>query len=226
MTLIRSSAHIYRTIPPFQKPENTKLLLLIWSTMVSGRPLDVLREWARSENGWDLCSQLARDIQYPQSVEQLTLTMAALISYRRLLPDFTDRSDQAIKNSYLADLDAFLSDQSLGNSGIVGECMISSLIRVLSSSKHDFDDLIKFLGTVLDREPSLLHVFNGFSDQYLGLRIDGLSHENAVESHLKMLELRRDDDPDWVIVTPSKALSPAVETEYVPAVMRPPACLY
>jgi hypothetical protein len=164
MILISSSTHTYQTIPPLQKPENNTLLLPTWSTVVSDRQLNVLREWASSENG--LYKQLIRDFRDPQSAEQLALIMAALMSYRRLLPDLSDNSDRPIRGSYLADLDALLDGYSLGNSGIVAERMVFSLVRVFRSSGNQFEELTTFLETVLNREPPLLHVFDGFCDQY------------------------------------------------------------
>jgi hypothetical protein len=198
MTLIGSSAYTYHTIPPFEKPGNNILLLLTWSTVVSDRQLDVLREWAKSENGWNLYKQLSRDVQDPQSVEQLTLTMAALMNYRRLLPDLLDDSYQPINGSYLADLDALFRGYSLGNSGRVTKQMVFALVRVLHSSVDQYKDIIAFLETTLDQERPLLQVFDGFSDQYLCRRINGQPHEAArVElSHIKMPELRGDDDQD------------------------------
>lgn len=92
--------------------------------------------------------------------------MAAVMSYRRLLPDLSDDSDRPIRGSYLADLDALLNGHPLGNSGIVAERMIFSLIRVFRCSGNQFEELTTFLEAVLDREPPLLHVFNGFCDQY------------------------------------------------------------
>jgi hypothetical protein len=44
ITLIRSSTHIYHTIPLFEKLGNNILLLLTYSTIVSDYQLDVLRE--------------------------------------------------------------------------------------------------------------------------------------------------------------------------------------
>jgi hypothetical protein len=232
---MRTSANTYRIFPLLKNPGNSILLLLTWSKIVSGRPLKVLSDWARSEDGWNLYKQLARDFRIPQSVEQLALTMAALMSYRRLYPDSSDHSDQPIKASYLADLDALLNGRSLGNSGVVGERMIFSLVRVLCYFVDQFADLVTFLVTVLDRDPPLLHVFDGFSDQYLLRRINGQPHETAIGelSHSEMPELGTDDDPDWVTVTRMEALSlqdhsqkpysetkmPVVETEYVPAVL-------
>lgn len=214
---------IYRTIPPLQKLENNVLCLLTWSTMVSDRQLKVLAEWARSENGWSLYKQLAKDVQDSQSTEQLSLTIAALMSYRRLFPDSSDDSDQPIKGSYLADLDALFGGHLLGNSGTVGERMILSLIRVLPSYVDQSESLIMFLDTILDRQTPLLHAFDGLSDQYLRRRIDGQPHEKAIVevSHFNMPDLRGEDDSDWVTI-----MSPATKTEYVPAAFHLPACLY
>jgi len=249
MTLMGSSAHTYHTIPPLQKPGNNVLLLLTWSTMVSRRQFEVLREWASSEDGWNLYEQLARDVHGSQSVEQLALIMAALMTYRRLLPDFSDDSDQPIEGSYIADLDALLHGHSLGNSGRVAERMVFALVRVLRSLAYQFEGLLAFLEIVLDREPPLLHVLDRFSDQYLGWRIDSRTHDPAFKSaiaelsHFKMLEPRGDDDSDWVTVTHPEELSlqelyvqdhsqrpysdytlPAMEAEYVSAVLHLPTC--
>jgi hypothetical protein len=208
MILIGSSAQTYHTIPSLRKPENNKLLLLTWSSVVSCRQLDVLRKWASSDDGWNLYDQLARDVQDSQSVERLTLTITALMNYRRLLPDVSDHSDQPIRGSYLADLDALFHGHSLGNSGRVAEQTVFALIRVLHSFVGQFEDLIMFLETALDREPLLLHVLDGFSDKYLRWRIGSRTHEIAFKivieevSHLKMPELRRDGDSDWVHVQP------------------------
>jgi len=237
MALMESSTHTYHAIPKLQKPGNNELLLLTWGTMVSGRRLGILRKWASSQNGWNLYKRLARGIQGSQSVEQLALTMVALMNYRRLLPDSSDDSDHPIKGSYLADLDALLSGHSLGNSGTVWEQMAFAMVRELRSFTHQFESLVTFLETVLDREPSPLHVFDGFSDQYLRWMIKGQLHETAIVelSHFKAPELR--GDLDWVTVTHSEELSlqefyiqdhssrscsdrisPVLKTEYVAAV--------
>lgn len=242
-----SSAHTSLTIPALSKPENNVPLLLTWSTMVSSRQLEVLSGWACSENGCNLYKQLAEDFQGPQSVEQLALTMAALMNYRRLIPDLSDHSDQPIKSIYLADLDALVHGDPPGNSGRVVERMVFALVRVLYSFVDQFKDLITFLETALDRAPPLLHVFDGFSDQYLRRRINGQPHKAAIAelSSIKMPEPRGDDDADWVNVTHPEEFSllglrvqdhsqmpysdctlPIVVAEYVPAVLRLPAYSY
>lgn len=99
-------------------------------------------------------------------MEQLALSTAALMSYRRLLPDLLDDSGQPIKGSSLVDLDALLNGHLLGNSTRVVEKMVFELVRVLRSFANQFKDPITFLDTVLDREHLLLHELEGLSDQY------------------------------------------------------------
>ncbi len=77
MIITGSSTHTYRAIPKLQRPENNSLVLLTWGTMVSDHQVEVLSEWANSEDGWNLYKQLARDVQNLQDAEQFTFTMAA-----------------------------------------------------------------------------------------------------------------------------------------------------
>lgn len=128
--------------------------------------------------------------------------MTALMSYWRLFPNFLDNFDEPIKGSYLADLNAFLHGELLGNSGRVAEQIVFLLVRELSSSGDIFNDLIAFLETALDRERPPLHVFDGFSNWYLRLRIEGHHHKIAIEvlSRVKVPELGGVDS-DWIDVT-------------------------
>jgi hypothetical protein len=229
-----TSAKTYLNFPVLQKPGNSVLLLLTWSNKVSNRSLQVLIDLARSEDGWGLYKQLAEDFQISQNMEQLALIMAAMLSFRRLLPDVSDHFDQPIKGSYLADLDALLEGESLGNSGAVAEQMTFSLVRVLRSFANQSEDLITFLETVLDRRPPLLHAFDGFSDRYLRSRIDAQPHQNALVdlSQIKLSELGGKNDQDWIIVTqmstlslqgcsqrPNETIPSPVDTEYVLTVL-------
>ena len=161
--------------------------------MISSRQLGVLSDWARSADGWSLYTQLVQAFQGPQSVEQLALTMTALMNYRRLSPNLPTHSDQPIESIYLADL----------------EHTIFALIRVLYSSVDQFKDLIMFLEIALDREPTLLHVVDAFLDQYLRQRMKGQSHKTAIAeiAPVKMPQLREDDDADWVNVMYPEDLS-------------------
>lgn len=175
--------------------------------MIFDRQLEILREWASSQNDWNLYKRLARNIQDSQSVKQLALIMTILMNYRRLLLDFSNDFDQSLKDNYLVDLDALLNDHSLENSETVWKQMIFALIRALRSFTHQFVNLVTFLETVLDRESSSLHVFDEFFDQYLRWMIKDQLHEIAIVklSHFKASELR--DDLNWVIVMHSEKLS-------------------
>ena len=169
---------------------------------MSAHQLDILRAWARSHAGGELYQRLARDVQDLQSVEQLTLNMAALMNYRRLHPDVSDYAETPIKGSYLADFDALFHSHAAGNSGRAAEQMIFALIRVLHSFGDRFKDLITFLDTTLDREYHSLHLLDGFSDQYLHRRLQGQPHETAIADFLL-----------------------GMTAEYVFALLHPPICL-
>lgn len=179
------------------------LLLLTWSASVSSwgredhnRPLEVLQEWAQSQQGWNVYLQLATDFQGCQSVAQLTLITAAMMTYRRLYPDFLDDSEAPVTGSYIADLDALLRGDQLGNSGKVAERMVFTLVRELWSEGESFEDLRIFLGTILDRDQPPLHASEGFCDEYIRLRMKGVLHDSAITelAGLRLPELRGKDD--------------------------------
>ena len=219
--------------------------MLLSSTMDFSRELDVLSKWANSEDGWGLYKKLIRDVQDSQNVEQLTLTITAWAIYRRILPDRLDNTQQPIRGSFVADLDALLHGAALGNSGKVAERMAFALLCELYTSVDQFESLIRFLETVLDRENPPWHIFDGFSIEYLRLRIKGQPHEGAIAaiSQIKMPELRQNNDLDDINVMHRKATLPqnpdvhhnlhqpenilqSLETGYVPVILHVLLCMY
>lgn len=66
---------------------------LLLTTMAFCGQLHFFQEWASSKDGRNLYMRLTSDARDSQSVEQLALTMAALMSYRRLFLDHLDHSD-------------------------------------------------------------------------------------------------------------------------------------
>lgn len=74
------------------------------------------------------------------------------------MPDQLNVFDQPLIDSYLADLDAHLNGESLGNSRIVDLRIGFSLLRVLTSCEGRFESLINYLGTVFDLETPLLYL--------------------------------------------------------------------
>jgi hypothetical protein len=214
-------SHTYRASPSLNEPENNIALLLVWvvvyrdSTVDCDRQLKVLRRWTFSKEGWNWYMQLARNVQDPQSVEQLALITAAMFCYRLLVPDCWDSFDQPVNSSYLEDLHALLQSQLLGNSGVVSERMILGMIRVLSCSEHDYETTISFLWSLPVRDPLPLHIHDGLTDQYIRQRIQykGYKGHNAgyaaVVDELSVLRMRcleinddlRDDDSDWVHIS-------------------------
>lgn len=121
--------------------------------------------------------------------------MAAMMSYRRLRPDLANDTDEPIMGSYLADLDALLSGSLLSNSGAVTERMVCALIRNLRL-KEEYEDLNTFLETILDRKHPPLQIFDGFSDAYVHLRMEGLLHDPAMTklAGVRLPELREQGD--------------------------------
>jgi len=105
VTLMGASEHTYHRCPSLRKPENNILLLLTWSSMIHGRPLRVLSEWASSGDTSNLCQRLVVDFQNSQEPEQLVLILATLLCHGRLLPYTSDDTVQPINGCYLADLD-------------------------------------------------------------------------------------------------------------------------
>lgn len=153
------------------------MLVSPWGKQNRNRQFKILEKWAQSEEGRNLYLRLVEGFQYDQTVEQFTLNVAALMSYRRLHPDSSDDSNQPITDSYITDLDALLCAIVLGNSGRVAERMVLALSRTLQSRREDFHDLIVFLETTLACNPRPLHVLDGLSDEYVRLRMDGLPHQ-------------------------------------------------
>lgn len=154
-------------------------MLLTWSSTVNSLPR-VLCEWAASDDGLNLYQRLIKDVQDSQSVEQLALTLAALLCHKRLLPYPPNETTQSIKGIYLADFDALLNAEHLRSERAVLERMIFSFLRVLNTFGDDYQDIRQFLATVLDKKTPLLEPFDGFSDQYWVRRMKSMmAHEHA-----------------------------------------------
>src|SRR5271156_282139 len=164
MILTGDSTNFYRDQPSLNRPENHVLLLLTWSSEVNSLPHRVLGEWAASDDGLSLRQRLTRDIQDPQTTEQLALTLAAFLCYKRLLPYTPDDTTQSIKGSYLADFNALMNGEPLSNERAVFERMVFSLLRVLDTFADTFTDtftedysgMFNFLAEVIDTFAPLL----------------------------------------------------------------------
>ncbi len=208
VTLMRSSAHTYHIFSLLSKPENNISLLVTWSTMLFNslmnfrRQLIIICEWANSEDEQNLYEQLAKDVQDFQNVKQLALNMAALMNYQWLCLNLSDNTDQPITGSYLVNLDSLFHDHSLENSERVAEQMVFAFVQVLCCM-NQHKELVVFLNTVLDWEPSLLHFFDDLINQYLKWKIHGWTHETAFKTVMKQVlclkvsGLKRDDNLNW-----------------------------
>jgi hypothetical protein len=106
--------------------------------MAVGNPIKILSEWAALEDGLSLYEQSIRDVQTSHTTEQLALTLAALLCYKRLLPYCPTNCTQSIRGSYLSDFDALIKGKFLSNERAVFERMLFSLLRVIETSIDGF----------------------------------------------------------------------------------------
>lgn len=159
-----ASEHTYHRCPSLRKPENNILLLLTWSSMIHGRPLRILSEWASSGDTSNLCQRLVADFRNSQEPEQLALILAALLCHGRLLPYTSEDIVQPINGCYLADLDVLLSGKSLSNQRTVFERIGFSFLRVLATLGDKYKDMVQLLAVALDKDPPFLELFDGLTD--------------------------------------------------------------
>jgi hypothetical protein len=177
--------------------------------LAAGNPIEILSEWAVSEDGLSLYQRSTRDVQISHTTEQLALTLAALMCHKRLLPYYLTDNTQSIRGSYLSDFDALIKGERLSNERAVLGHMLFSLLRVLETSTDGFQNLCEFLATVLKTPTLILHRFDGFSDEYWvhrTNRLNRLTHEKAfgktniyyIMDHVMTLDV--DDEEGWNIV--------------------------
>ncbi len=179
---MRGSEQIYHQRSFLRKPENNVLLLLTWSSIAHGHPLQVLSEWANSVDGSKLYQQLLENLRSSQSVEQLALILAALVCHQRLLPYTSNDTAQPVKGGYLADLNFLLNGQDLSNTRMIFEKMGFSYLRVLDTFEDMYEDMVQLLAVSVHKEASLLERLDGLSDRYWAKRAtDRLDHRTAYD---------------------------------------------
>jgi hypothetical protein len=177
-------------------------VLLAWSPIANEQTREVLSIWAASSDGLTVYQRLTRDVQDSHTVEQLALTLAALLCYKRLLPYTPNDTAQSIKGSYLADFDALMNGEPLSNVQVVFERMALSFLRVLDTAIEDYQDICQLLVTALDAvKPILLESFEGFSDQYWVRRKEKLDHKDAFGCLMETtVWLDTNDKEGWMMV--------------------------
>ncbi|KAI9736731.1 MAG: hypothetical protein M1834_000935 [Cirrosporium novae-zelandiae] len=181
-------------IPCFQKPENEVLLLLTSNTTIAYKSKEALSQWVVSEKSQRLYNRLIEDLQKSQETDQLVLTMAALLCYERLR--YPSENTKPMNHSYLNDLDAVLKGKFLGNKTTVFERITFALSRVLYTCEDRY--ISTFLSYILYKTP-LLHILDGYSDQYWAKRIKNkLSHSDAFSCFAE--PENENDEMDWVKV--------------------------
>jgi hypothetical protein len=169
---------MYYQIPSLKRPEND-ILVLLTNTSVDSTVSRVTAEWVLTRDGRVMFEKMLHDLQNSQPGEQLGLTLAALLCYRRLLPT-SQGTTKLNYGSYLTDFFALLHCDSPNNEQAMLERMILSFLRVLETFKDEFQYLRQFLATILDMDTPLHHC-DAFLDQYWAHRIKprqayGLDH--------------------------------------------------
>ena len=160
-----------------------------WSSVIHGRPLDVISEWISLGESSDLCQRLVEDSQSSQELKQLVLILAALLCYERLLTYTWSGTDQPINGCNLTDLDVLLSGKSLSNRQSVFERVGFSFLRVLTTFGDKYEDMIQLLAVALDRDPPFLESFDGLTDQYVAEKIKNSRPHLSACKEMKVLRL-------------------------------------
>ncbi|ETN44750.1 uncharacterized protein HMPREF1541_10420 [Cyphellophora europaea CBS 101466] len=169
----------YQQIPALAQDKNNILMLLIWGQQMGSQNCEALQQWLDSEDASKLYDGLLKDVQTEQPLEQLVITMAALVSFHRWHPDYDDDTLELTYGSFLADMHACVTGLRLENSGKVMERVVFSLIRVVQ--EQQFEDLAIFLATTLDRDQPALHYLDGLTDEYFRWRTAGHSHMKGMK---------------------------------------------
>ncbi|KAH8595124.1 hypothetical protein B0O99DRAFT_686979 [Bisporella sp. PMI_857] len=172
--------HFYYEHPSLLRPKNDILVLLARSSL---EPManQVLAEWAVANDGLSAYQRIARDLQDSQTLEQLGLTLAALLNRQRLLPHTPNNNNQPTKGSFQVDFDLLLNGQHVGNERVMFERMIFSVLRVFYTGRSD-EKPCQFLTMILDTTSPAPDPFDDFLDQYWVYRIEErLTHEYALE---------------------------------------------
>ena len=166
-----------------------------------------MMDWANSKEGLRLYEKSINDLRLQQILEDFTLTLLALLGRERLLPHTMDDTAQPIRGSYLTHFDAIVSGENISGRQTIFEQMGFSLMRVLHAMDRS-EDLLQFLGEVLDKRPPLLTPLDGVSDQYCARKIQGDTHKTSFDkakedfsnSVAAMVESETKFDLDWTLI--------------------------
>ena len=180
---MRNSAYIYDLCPSPDRQANNAILFFAWSPKI--RNLPPLTKWVNSSEGGRLYERLIETLRNSRSVEQLLLTLAALVCFVRLLSWSPDETTEPVQGCYLADWDTLLKKNDLHNKPAVVKHISFSLLRFYETmGEHGPDEkhsqLLSSLVEAIDTEPPLLHPFDGFSDRYWAARIQEQEAHDAV----------------------------------------------
>lgn len=180
-----NSAHTYQEIPALGQSTNNMLMLLIWCQRMGNEVSEALQQWIHSDDARKLRQSLYQDVQGEQPIEQLVITMAALVSFPRSRPDHADDVKEPVHQSFLSDMTAWATDLPLGQCDEFAEVITFALIQVLE--EEQLVNLAIFLATALDRDPPRFDLFYGMCHEYIRSKIHGRTTTRSHGDALKMV---------------------------------------
>jgi len=206
LTLKGDSESFYRRRPSLRKPESNVRLLLTWSFMPHGHTFEALRHWVGSEEGLSLYQRLIDDLRFQQTLQDVALTLGALLSWERLLVHSEDHTTDPLECGSVC-LDAVLNGEGMSNKRASYEQVIILLMHMLHSLEDDNDDLIQLLTNVLGDGAPLLGPLDGIAGQYCPGKVSELDHSKAFKDAwkglVKSMVATESADREWIVVSRS-----------------------
>ncbi|KAL5325338.1 hypothetical protein ACEPPN_006463 [Leptodophora sp. 'Broadleaf-Isolate-01'] len=176
--------HFYRQHPFMEAAKNDLLILFTCYATIDCDISRVLRTWAASDDGSDFYQLLVEQHKDSQTIEQLVLSLATLLSFNQLMPNTLDTTP-SVGRSPLIDFDAHMRGAALTNNRSVLEHMTRSLVQALEASGCDRQKTILLLLALLhaddtnDTDPYLLRRRDESSILFWSHRLRGLNHDDS-----------------------------------------------
>lgn len=174
--------------------------------MPHGHTFEALRHWVGSEEGLSLYQRLIYDLRLQQALQDVALTLAALLSWERLLVHTEDGTTDPVECGSVC-LDAVLNGEDMSNKRAIYERVIMSLLHMLHSLEEDNDDLIQLLTNVLGDGAPLLGPLDDVTGQYCPGKVSGLDHskdfKDAWKGLVKLMVATESADREWIVVSRS-----------------------
>lgn len=180
-----NSAHTYQEIPALDQSRNNILMLLIWDQRMGNQISEALQQWINSDDASQLRQTLLQEIHGEQPIEQLVITMAALMSFAKLRPDHDDDITAPVHQRCLGAMKEWATGLPLERSKLLGT-MVYALIQVLE--EEQMRDLAIFLANASDQDQPRFDRFYGMCHGYICSKVHG---RTTTRSHGEALKIVR-----------------------------------